>query len=59
MSQFNLSITLGNAAMQYYDDIAGALHRVANRLPWEEGESGSIQDLNGNTVGKWEISYND
>jgi len=55
--KFNLEIDLGNVAMLRPVDIAIALHQVADRLV-DEGRnlvSASIRDLNGNTVGFWEI----
>jgi hypothetical protein len=60
--RFVLSINLENAAMQDQHDVAGALRRVADRLsklastnfgPY--GLSGKIADVNGNTVGGWEV----
>jgi hypothetical protein len=62
--KFQLTITLGNDAMQSPKDIANALREAAYRVtkddpfstdPIEEGESGLIKDENGNTVGKWAV----
>ncbi len=60
--RFNLSIKLGNAAMQSGDDVAAALREVADNLSnrfdglhLPEG-SGRIFDENGNAVGTWEVS---
>ena len=55
MSQFNLSITLGNEAMSSRLDILEALYDVINELQ-EFQDSGTIFDINGNTVGSWKIS---
>lgn len=59
--KFTLEIELGNDAMQTKGDIAAALTQVAARFPrcimgrMVVGDYGSIRDINGNTVGKWEI----
>jgi hypothetical protein len=57
--QFILKIELGNEAMQTPQDIAQALREAAGSLdglvPEATRASGSIRDLNGNRVGKWEI----
>lgn len=57
--QFILKIELGNEAMQTPQDIAQALREAAGGLdglvPEATRASGSIRDLNGNRVGKWEI----
>lgn len=59
---FKLKIKLGNAAMQYQQDVAGALYRLAERLENYEimiskdknvRTGGTIFDLNGNRVGEW------
>jgi hypothetical protein len=60
MATFNLTIELGNDAMQSPADIARALRRVAETWGMIEGaaavgEEGEIRDLNGNTVGGWEV----
>lgn len=55
MSQFNLSFTLGNEAMSSRLDILEALYDVINDLQ-ELQDNGSIFDINGNSVGSWEIS---
>jgi len=59
MPQFVLKINLGNEAMQTGNDIAKALHIVglqinSNYSPVVRG-SGNIRDINGNTVGKYEV----
>lgn len=52
---FNLKITLGNDAMQTADDVAAALRTVIEKL--EAGRtSGRIMDLNGNSVGDWDLA---
>ena len=65
---FDLKIKLGNAAMQTPEDVAGALREVAE---WLDGvgsyeaddeqilwhlDAGRIRDVNGNTVGDWEMT---
>lgn len=57
-----LSITFGpdeNDAMQTTSDVADALARTARKLEqWAEvsvGDSGKIMDVNGQSVGSWEI----
>lgn len=53
---FVLRIELGNDAMQTPADIAAALRKLANDL--ERGFStryGTLRDVNGNTVGSWEV----
>lgn len=57
---FKLKIKLGNEAMQNGHDIAGALRKIAvvvgdyNEV--SPGMGGGIRDLNGNTVGEWEVT---
>ncbi len=57
--KFNLTITLGNAAMQTSADLTRALREVAERLrnfrEFTGAESGNVRDVNGNLVGQWEI----
>lgn len=59
--KFVLDIELGNAAMMTKHDIARALNETARKLPQSVlgavvvGDYGKIMDLNGNTVGKWEV----
>lgn len=59
--KFKLTITLGNDAMQSCHDVRRALIAVTNRLQQEydgkprRGDSGSILDANGHTVGSWEF----
>lgn len=55
-----IEVELGNDAMRTMDDVVTALdeHFCAQALgPHElqEGEDGRIRDLNGNTVGRWEV----
>jgi hypothetical protein len=62
--QFMLEIALGNDAMNSSQDVADALHEVGKLIeegfhseyPIPDGFSGSIRDVNGNKVGKWEVS---
>lgn len=51
---FSLRIELGNDAMQTPEDIVEALRSVARKLEGGDTE-GTIRDLNGNTVGSFEI----
>lgn len=51
--KFELSISLGNDAMQYGEDIADVLHKVAYTVEQQMNESGPIYDCNGNKVGEW------
>lgn len=55
--KFTLNINLGNAAMCEIEDLARALERVIEDLSYGDMSRsvGYIQDLNGNTVGKWEL----
>ena len=58
---FTLKIKLGNDAMQTGLDLADAINEVTDRLQdvmgdIAPGESGTIRDVNGNTVGKWEVN---
>ena len=65
--RFTVTITLGNEAMQTGMDIANSLRAVADHIddpnqffedPTDESgfdRYGKIRDLNGNTVGKWEV----
>lgn len=58
--KFRLEITLGNDAMQTFADIREALLLCADNLGEgapESGDSKRIGDLNGNTVGRWEIDH--
>jgi hypothetical protein len=58
--RFTLEIELGNDAMTTGYNVAAALRRVSGQvaelvkkdLP---GAEGAIRDVNGNTVGKWEV----
>jgi hypothetical protein len=55
MDEFKVKITLGNAAMETAEDVATALHEVAERL--KDGETeGTIMDDNGNKVGTFRLS---
>lgn len=52
MSNFEMTLNLGNVAMATAQDVADALRKVAQRL--EDGDTASpILDANGNTVGGW------
>ena len=57
--EFNLTIKLGNEAMQTGPDIAEALQGVASSVDAfgiEPGDGGAIVDINGNRVGEWKVS---
>lgn len=53
--KFTLEIKLGNAEMQEDRDIAAALNDVASRVFMGQTE-GAIRDINGNTVGSFELT---
>ena len=59
--QFKLILTLGNDAMVSTADVAAALEKLASRLgaasyPLDKTMGPhSVQDVNGNTVGYWEV----
>jgi hypothetical protein len=62
--KFQLTIELGNAAMQDNHDVAKALRGVADRLSkfvstgWNPyAQDGTIKDDNNNTVGGWELKH--
>ena len=58
MNKFTLTIELGNDAMQDGGDVARALLKLAQRLEgndFRRVDGGGIMDLNGNSVGKWEV----
>ena len=52
--KLRLTLDLGNDAMQTPEEIADALHTVADSVLTHE--RGVILDLNGNAVGVWRIS---
>jgi hypothetical protein len=61
--KFTVEIQLGNDAMQTYGDIRDALNKLANAMrhtahaaPRLSDGGGKIADVNGNTVGRWDIS---
>lgn len=60
--QFKLTIELGNDAMSRYDDVADALAKLAKTLRHGTddlvgaADAGRIRDINGNTVGTWEVT---
>ena len=64
IKQFTIEIDLGNDAVQTADDIAQILYATADRIidvtgsdPLTEhvGAFKNIRDLNGNTVGLWQV----
>ncbi|KKL46485.1 hypothetical protein LCGC14_2345070 [marine sediment metagenome] len=59
--RFELRIELGNDDMQTGVDISVALEQVARQIEdlgllSRGGEYGKIQDINGNSVGGWEVT---
>lgn len=57
--EFTARIKFGNEAMETGDHLAEALRRIANTVESSDEvieDHGIIRDLNGNTVGKWEIT---
>jgi hypothetical protein len=59
MNKFTLIIELGNDAMQDGRNVADALRKLAGRIEdndFRRVDGGGIMDLNGNSVGKWEVS---
>lgn len=57
--KFTLEVELGNAAMQTLEDVSSAIHGIGldgETVAARVGEGGRIRDLNGNTVGKWEVT---
>ena len=54
MAKFTLEITLGNEAMQTPEDIADALRKAASHVQGGYG-NGVIRDVNGNSVGSYDI----
>jgi hypothetical protein len=61
--RFQLTITLGNDAMQTGDDVAAALHKAAEHVDGYDlksktlpGMVHAIFDANGNRVGNWKVT---
>jgi hypothetical protein len=52
--KFRLEIDLGNAGMRNERHLAEAVAGVATKLEWGE-TTGLIRDVNGNTVGRYEL----
>lgn len=50
MKTFNLTIRMGNDAMQTGEDVAEALHAAAYRIE-QHDSGGNIYDTNGNKLG--------
>ena len=60
--KLKLEIELGNAEMQTFGDLADALQGIAGELrnrgycaQVAREDSGRVRDINGNTVGSWEL----
>lgn len=52
--EFNVTITVGGAAMASPADLADALNHIGAQV--KAGEIGApVRDLNGNTVGRWNL----
>lgn len=51
--RFTLTIDSDNAACQTREQLSDMLRHVSQKV--HLGESGRIRDLNGNTVGGWEL----
>ena len=59
MTEFTLTIKLGNDAMSGAHDIANALLDASRRIrnaAIEPGECAMVRDVNGNIVGSWGIN---
>ena len=64
--QFTLTIELGNDGMQFYSDITDAVISTIDRIRAgsylmstdrpSAGDGGKIRDINGNTVGEWNVT---
>lgn len=61
--KFTLEIELGNDAMQTAQDVLIAMsqtfyqcHRMDAYHSLNKPETGLLRDINGNTVGKWEVT---
>lgn len=55
MVEFILKIMLGDKDMQTSGDVARAIQRSVNVCMLKEGHGGEIRDVNGNTVGIWQV----
>ncbi len=60
MDEFTLTITLGNSEMETPMHVAKALREVAKKLERDYNalscaNDGKIMDVNGNSVGSWEV----
>jgi hypothetical protein len=54
--KFILEIELGNSEMRTHEHLAGALRVLAKAVnDGEKAVEGRLRDVNGNTVGRWEI----
>ena len=57
--KFQLSVTMNNAAFEEGSgELTRILHALAEKLPAEPSfrDSGSVLDINGNTVGTWKVT---
>ena len=58
MTQFTITIKLGDDAMRHGNHVARALRIVAKKiedLGFSCANGGGIMDANGNKVGEWEV----
>lgn len=61
MSEFRLTIELGNEAMQSGADVSEAIVKAIPlgtldmNAAMVSGDAGPIRDVNGNTVGRWYV----
>ena len=54
--QFTIEIDLGNDGVQTAEDIANILRATADKIDRVEvGAFKNIRDINGNTVGLWQV----
>jgi hypothetical protein len=55
MSKFNCKIALDNNAIKSRQDISVALHKLSLKVLRDDVFYGKIKDINGNTIGYWEL----
>ena len=53
--KFRCEFDMDNAAFENPDEAARLLRKIADRVTIQE-DSGNIRDINGNTVGTWEVT---
>jgi hypothetical protein len=55
---FTVSIDVSNATFDDHEELGRILRELANRVDRDGamlGETGSLRDVNGNTVGGWQL----